>query len=118
MIPYLNSSELEPFWRVLESGVCPALQGSSPERQWYNLFKAVGRRDGAGMLEGAQTILANNPDMTQLARRYLLAAGMVGALANGDRGASQRLWSKYRDITFGETEPDLLFQLLAAKSRL
>ena len=117
MIPYLTSSELEPFWKVLESGVCATLPGSSPERQWYNLFKAVGRRDGDGMLEGAKAILANNPDMTPLARRYLLAAGMVGALANGDRGTSQRLWSKYRDITFGETEPDLLFQLLAAKSR-
>ncbi len=115
MTSYLTPSELEPFWKTLESGRCAAT--SSPlERQWYNLFRAVGKRDAARMLEGARTLLASQKDLSPLARRYLLASGMLGALAKGDQGTSQQLWEEYRGITFGKDEPDLLFRLLVADS--
>jgi predicted membrane-bound spermidine synthase len=116
MISYLTPTELEPFWKLLESGACGTLPPSSQERQWYNLFKAVGKRDGVHMLEEARTLLASKADMTPLARRYLLASGMLGALVKGDRKESSRLWSEYKNITFGNDEPDLLFRLLLAES--
>jgi spermidine synthase/MFS family permease len=116
MTSYLIPAELEPFWKMLESGRCAATL-SVLERQWYNLFKAVGKRDAAHMLEESRALLSNMSHVTPLARKYLLASGMLGALAQGDRRESHRLWSENKDITFGNDEPDLLFRLLSAESR-
>ena len=115
MIPYLSSAELAPFWHTLETGAC-STDRDSFEWQWYALFKAVGRRDGQGMLQGARTLLASRNYLILPERKYLLAAGMVGALAQGEQAAARELWDRYRTAAFGEGSPDLLFRLLAAES--
>jgi hypothetical protein len=115
MIPYLAPAEMEPFWKPLETGRCATLF-SPRERSWYGLLKAVGNRDGPRMLEGARTLLESREDISPVARRYVLASGMLGALAQGNREESLRLWARYKGVTFGGIEPDLLFRLLAAES--
>jgi spermidine synthase len=113
MIPYLGPAELDSFWKTLGSGACSPRR-SSLEQQWYDLFKTVGRRDAAGMYERARSILAGGHDLIPPERKYLLAAGMVGALAQGERAAARELWIRYRTTAFGKDRPDLLFRLLAA----
>ena len=115
MAPYLTPAEMNPLWRTLESGAC-ATQISPQERQWYSLFKSVGNRDSARMLDGARTILAGGGDLSPIARKYLLTTGMVGALAQGNKAEAGQLWSRYRAAALGNEEPDLLFRLLAAES--
>ncbi len=114
MTPYLVPSELDSFWKTLESGGC-ATQITPQERQWYNLFKAVGNRDASRMLDGARTLLAGGGDISPIARKYLLAAGMTGALAQGNKADANQLWTRNRRaVTSGDA--DLLFRLLAAEA--
>ena len=115
MIPYLAPREMDPFWKTLDSGRCATI--FSPwEREWHGLFQAADHRDASRMLEGARALLERREDIPPAARRYLLASGMLGALAQGDREESLRLWARYKGMVFGGNEPDLLFRLLAAES--
>jgi hypothetical protein len=115
MIPYLSPFELEAFWKALESGPCAA-KLTAQEKQWVTLFKAVGNRDASRMAIAARTLLGNVNPSQLAAVRYLVASGMLGSLAQGDKGGSYRLWSKYRAMMFGDSQTDLLFRLLAAES--
>ncbi len=115
MTPYLAPSELDPFWKTLDSGKCATLF-SHRERIWHGLLKAVGNRDAPRMLESARALLENVQKVPPMERRYLLATGMLGALAQGKREESLRLWNQYRSTAFGGSEPGLLFRLLVAES--
>ncbi len=115
MIPYLSPYELGAFWRVLESAPC-APKLTAQERQWVTLFKAVGNRDASRMAITARTLLGNVNPSQLAAVRYLVASGMLGSLAQGDRAGSYELWSKYKSMMLGDNQTDLLFRLLAAES--
>ena len=115
MTPFLTPSEMNPLWNTLRSGACATLI-SPQERQWYSLFKSVGNRESARMLDGARTLLDSGGELSPIARKYLLAAGMVGALAQGSKAEANQLWSRYSATIFGNSEPDMLFRLLAAES--
>jgi hypothetical protein len=114
MTPYLTSAEMLPLWNMLGTGT--DRQTLPRERQWYGLFRAIGSRDAALMLDGARGLLAGNYSRTQAESKYLLATGMVGALAQGKRDESARLWANYSAAVFGSNAPDLHFRLLAAES--
>jgi spermidine synthase len=117
ILPYLTTTELDPFWKSLESGQC--LRGkTSLESQWYRMFKAIGRRDAGEMVEDARELLKNRHGLTLVEQEYLVAAGMLGALARGNRPEAHRLWSQYKTALFGNSEPDLLFRLLAAEANV
>ncbi len=50
-------------------------------------------------------------------KKYLLGVGMLGAISQGKREESSRLWSEYGGALFdGSNEPTLLFRMLAAES--
>jgi spermidine synthase len=115
MIPYLSPFELQAFWKALESGRCAA-KLTGQEMQWVTLFKAVGNRDASQMAIAARTVLGNVNQSQLAAIRYLVASGMLGSLAQGDKAESYRLWSKYKAMMFGNSQTDLLFRLLTAES--
>jgi hypothetical protein len=113
---FLTSSDMEAVWNTLASGPCNAL-ASPQEREWFRLFKAVGTRDAAAMLEGAKTLLAGGNDLSSGLKKYLLGVGMLGAISQGKREESSRLWSEHGVALFdGSNEPTLLFRMLAAES--
>jgi spermidine synthase len=117
MVPYLRPQELAAVWTKLESGPCA--QGlSATEKNWIALFKAAGGRDPAAMVSGAKAILETRLPMDRTALKFLVASGMAGALMQGNRGESLRLWAAYRSSLFGTAEPDLLFRLLSAESAM
>jgi spermidine synthase len=115
MVPYLSSAELEPLWNLIESGE-HAKQASPRENQWRNLFKSIGRRDALEMYKNSLSLLQVEQGIVSQAQKFLLAAGMTGALAQGDKNASYRLWQEFNIRTFRGNEPDLLFRLLLAES--
>jgi spermidine synthase/MFS family permease len=115
MIPYLSPFELETFWKKLESGPC-ASKLTAEETHWVTLFKAVGNRDASRMAIAARTLLGTVHPSQLAAVRYLVASGMLGSLAQGDRVESSRLLSKYKETMFGDSQMDLLFRLLASES--
>ena len=117
ILPFLTATELGQFSQFMESGQC--LKGQTAlEREWYRMFKAIGRRDASEMLEGARGLLKHWQGLTQIRRKYLVAAGMLGALAQGNRPEAGRLWSQYKAALFGDSPPDLLFRLLAAEAEI
>ena len=115
MSPYLSPSEMAAFWKTLAGGPCVTL-ASPREKQCLALFRAFGERNAAELLEGARTLLAGGDVFDSNARKFFLVSGMLGALAQGDRAESFRLWSRYGAAIFGGTEPDLLVRLLLAES--
>jgi hypothetical protein len=117
MIPHLSPIELESLWSIMDSGAT-AYHASPRERMWHNLFKAAGRRDAIGMRIHAQKLLLGERNIAIQARKFLLATAMVGALANGDRTEASRFWLENNSQLFAGKEPDLLFRLLNAESRI
>jgi hypothetical protein len=115
MISYLSPAELNAVWAQLEAGPC-AHSLSTEQRQWLALFKAVGRRDGAGMVGSARTLLARADLWPLGAVRYLVASAMLGAISQGDYAEASRVWAEYMTMIFPEGEPNLVFRMLVAES--
>jgi len=114
---FLTSSEMDAVWKTLATGPCFAL-ASPQEREWFKLFRAVGTRDAGAMLEGAKSLLADGNYLSSDLKRYLLSVGMLGALSQGKRAESSRLWSAYGVALFDDSnKPGLVFRMLAAESR-
>ena len=117
MIPFLRPHEMDPFWKTLESGNCYSYL-SQQEKKWVSLLKSTGNRDSKKMAELSKKLLEDSGDIPLGAKKYLIASGMLGALSQKDYSGSHGLWLKYKSSVFGNTEPDLLFRLLAAESEI
>jgi hypothetical protein len=115
MIPYLTPAELDSIWNSMEAGPCSASLSTSV-KELVSLLKATGRRDGTEMASRAKALLAGSGNMTTGTVKYLVATGMLGAISRGDKISASQLWSGYNTAIFGQSEPDLLFRLLAAES--
>ncbi len=64
------------------------------------------------MAATARMLLEAEPNLTPASRRYLVAAGMLGAIAHGDPVAAHEIWT-----SFGGTLPDdLLIRMLVMRS--
>ena len=115
MVPYLRPQELEAVWAKLDTG--PGATSLPPlECAWVDVFKALGRRDPRALANGVQTVLQTPQRLPKEVLKFLVASGMAANLAMGDRPAANRLWVTGKTLLFSESEPDLLFSLLAAES--
>jgi spermidine synthase len=117
MTAHLTPGELAAVWKKLESGGC-ARSLSPTERNWIELFKAIGKRDAPAMVRTASMVLETGQPMPPAMTKYGVASGMLGFLMQGDRAGSLRLWSTYGSGIVGAGEPDLLLRLLVAESTI
>ena len=115
MVPYLSTTESSAVWKKLESGPF-ALRLSPVEKMYVSLFKAIGERDGVKMARFAKRLLESEQDITPARLQYVLAAGMLGDLAQGNRRESAGLWSMYRSRIVAAGEPVFLLRFLEAES--
>ena len=83
---------------------------------YVSLFKAIGERDGVKMARFAKRLLESEQDIAPARLQYVLAAGMLGDLAQGKRGESAGLWSRYRSRIAVTGEPVFLLRFLEAES--
>jgi spermidine synthase len=113
MAPYLHPNEFDAVMKKVESGACADIF-TATERQWISLFRAVGLRDARAMASISRSLLAKAPSTG--AMRYLLAAGMLGSVVEGERDESLHLWRAYQSRVFETGQPALLFRLLIAHS--
>jgi predicted membrane-bound spermidine synthase len=112
--PYLNPAESEAIWRRLEAGP-RAGDLSQVERDYVTLFKAVGRRDAAGMKAVGTRLLETERDITPARLRYVLGAALLGNVGVGTEGEAERLWSRYGPAAAGSGDPGMLYRLLLAR---
>jgi len=114
IVPYLHPEELGEVWTRFERLPCAAAP-TPRERDWIDLLKAVGLRDGRGMAEHAEKLLGAGDEPAQR-RHYLLALAMLGRVAVSEPTVAHRLWTEHgRNVGRGPFE--LLMQVLAAHGR-
>lgn len=115
MMAYLRPHEMEAFWQAFES-----LAGGNTifpaEAAWISFFKSVGRRDAVTMARTAHNLLENSPGHPPHAARYLVAAGMLGYISQGDKATARHLWSDHGTGLFGSSDPGLPLRMLVANS--
>ncbi len=92
--PMLSADEAGALWDRLDRSACASRIGGD-EREWMDLMKAVGRRDAPQMAQLAEALLAKPSDLPTGHRQYLMAAGMIGHLAQGKRAQAAALWNRY-----------------------
>jgi predicted membrane-bound spermidine synthase len=109
----LTAQELARIWAPIESGRCAA-QLTERDRAWFELVSAVSARDPARMAASSRALLERSPSLSPLSLRYLLAAGMLGAEAQGDHAAAAQLLARFgRDVDLSRY---LLLRMLAARA--
>jgi len=92
--PMLSAADAKAVWDRIERAPCGA-QLAPDQRQWIALFRAVGERSAPDMARIAEALLAKTSDLPGGHRRYLMAAGMAGYLAQGKRAEAAALWNRY-----------------------
>jgi predicted membrane-bound spermidine synthase len=113
VLAHLSPGDLDEIWYAIASRGC-GRQFSEQDRQWVAFLRAVGQRDGGRMAAASRQLLAAEPDLSTSSKRYLVAGGMLGSIAEGQPAAAQALWSQYAD-TLGQKD-DLLLGMLVARS--
>jgi len=114
-ISYLTPAESKTLWKKLESGGCAA--GLSViEKSYVSLFKAIGARNGKQMAFEANFILEHEYDITPVRFKYIIAAGMLGNLAEGDNAKAKALLRLYRGRENG-ADNNFLIRFLEAQTR-
>jgi len=110
----LSADEADRIFHSLESGRCsPALSGL--EQEWFELLHAIGRRDAAGMENGAQRVLSYPLDLSPGALRYAVAAGMLGAITRADLTGAGEIWARHGSSI--HLRDDLLLRVLVARAK-
>jgi hypothetical protein len=111
MLAQLTPGDLGAIWHAVRA--CGASL-SARDREWLAVLEAIGRRDGARAAAAARAALAAEPRLDRGSRRFLVTAGMLGSLAQGDVAAARNLWAiEGASISL---EDDLLLRVLVARS--
>ena len=78
------------------------------------MLEAIGRRDGRETAAASRAVLAAEPRLDPASRRFLVTAGMLGSLAQGNVTDARDLW--LREGRSIELADDLLLRVLVARS--
>ena len=110
MNPSLPPEQAGMVWkRVMDVPCYAGLE--KYQRQWIELFRAVGARDAVPMAELAGQLLAGTSELNAESREYLWMAGLAGYLAAGDKAGALRLWELYA-AHLAKSAPKAAFRLL------
>lgn len=114
LLPFAGRARLEPLWQRLESPACRG-QLDALQRGFVELWEAVARRDTRGMRRASQEILAlAGRQLPPELLHYVVSAGMLGALVEGDRAAALSLWDAHSPRMGAEERATLATRILRA----
>ena len=109
----LPAQDLDEIWYAIASRGC-GRRFSEQDRQWVAFLQAVGQRNPARMAEASRQLLQAEPGLSPSSKRYLVAGGMLGSIAQGQPAAAHALWSEYGEPLGAPN--DLLLEFLVARS--
>jgi hypothetical protein len=113
--PFLPPDETNAIWSRIREAPCYKDMHEF-QRRWIGLFAAVGARDAVRMAELASDLLANQTELTNDSREYLLMAAMTGYVASGSPEHARTIWGYYsRQIPKSSSKP--IFRCCAATPR-
>ncbi|MDH4235042.1 MAG: hypothetical protein OEV15_07910, partial [Gallionella sp.] len=114
-LPYLRPAENAQLMRSIGGYACVTKLGGQ-ERAWLELLDAVGQRNGHGMVESVNALVAAGLGNTPARKRYLLATGMLGNLSLNRTADALSLWQALAPQVYGNSAPLLTMQIMAAWS--
>jgi predicted membrane-bound spermidine synthase len=111
-----SQGEQEALWQRLDAGRCaPGLGG--PVATWSALYRAVGRRDSAGMAREAGRLLDDGGrTYSGNGLKFLVASAMLGAIGSGHPAEALTRWERHGTSVSGGGRPGLLFRLLLGEA--
>jgi spermidine synthase len=112
--PYAGRSETEAMWHRFRATDC-FRRLSVVQQDIFALLEAVGRRDAPKMAVLAEKLLKDNK-LPRQQDGYLLAAGMLGHLADKQPEKAHQLWKAYAPRVLGSQPPGILLRLLWSHS--
>lgn len=115
MVSFLSPQSLFEFWATVETTPYVA-SASALEKQYLQLYRAIGARDARGMAVLAGSLLESDAHLPSERREYLVGVAMVGYLSQGEHLAAKALWGRWSPQLFGGGSPSLAFQFLIANS--
>jgi spermidine synthase len=113
--PYLTPSEMDTLWRRLRTSDCHRRLHTT-QQDVFDLLGAVGRREAPAMARLAEKLLKNAEVGNNQEKKYLLASGMLGYLADNKPETAHLLWKTYAPSVLGSQPPDILLRLLWSHS--
>ncbi len=113
ILPYSFPHQLSRFWQKAEVSSCRSRMSPS-QRDFIMLLKAVDGRDAPLMAQTARKLLEEMPTVHPVLQEYILAAGMLGELARGEKQAADALWKQYKNRLNAGTSQTLLMRMLVA----
>lgn len=104
-LPYLDA----PAATALLSEAVPAhCTRGVAERAWLDLYAAVAARDAPRMWQAAEDLLSHEGETIDAARhRYVVAAAMLGRVADDQPEQALRLWERHRRHDAVDDLPDV-----------
>jgi hypothetical protein len=105
---------VDALWRRFQVSDC-YLRLPEVQADVFALLGAIGRRVAPRMAALAEKLLKNGKAPRER-DRYLLAAGMLGDLADGKPEKAYHLWETYASRALSSRPPDVLLRLLWAHS--
>lgn len=112
--PYSGRSETAAMWHRFRATDC-FRHLSVVQQDVFSLLEAVARRDALKMAVLAEKLLKDNK-LPRQQDGYLLAAGMLGHLANNQPEKAHQLWKAYAPRVLGSQPPGMLLRLLWSHS--
>ena len=104
--PYLSAFDADRLWARLGAQACGG-RIAADQRQWLDLYRAIGRRDAAAMAKLAEALLEASSDLPKGHRQYLITAAMTGHLAHKDKAAAAAVWNRHPGDLDGTTDATL-----------
>ena len=104
--PHLSAADGKRLWERVGAPPCGMAIARVP-KTWIELSGGVAGRDAARMAGLAEQLLGMASDLPTSNRQYLVAAGMTGYLAQGQRDKAAALWTRYPKDVDGATDLDL-----------
>jgi len=82
-----------------------ATAGCAPQQEqnsllWFDLYRAIARRDGRDMADASRRLLLEDAGTPRRFHDYLITAAALGDIAAGRPERAREVWEKYADSVF------------------
>jgi hypothetical protein len=98
-LPYLGPDEGVSLVNIISNADCDA-QKEAESLLWFDLYRAVARRDAAAMSIVSRQLLASETEASEVVTAYLLTAAMLGDVVSGNLEEARLVWNQYAETAF------------------
>lgn len=100
-LPFLDAATGIALVDKIASAKCTAQQ-ERLSLLWFDLYRAVARRDATNMSSAAHRLLVDDAEMAPVLKPYLVIAAMLGHITSGSPEQARAVWDRYSQKVFGD----------------